>query len=101
MNSDSRSKCRCCAEEPGVKAVCGFLTGQIGPGGHTADSVDRVTAETVVQQLTISNPKAQQDSVDLLLGGRLQGRIEGGGLGSDVEDLCRIEPQFSSFNESG
>lgn len=63
-----------------MKVVCGFLTGQIGPGGHTADAVDRVTAETVVQQLTISNPKAQQDSVDLLLGGGLQGRIRGGGI---------------------
>lgn len=37
----------------------GFLTVQLGPGGRAVDGVNRVTAETIIQQLPISNPKAQ------------------------------------------
>lgn len=53
------------------------LTCQLSPGGHTADRVNRVAAETVVQQLTISNSIAQQDSIDLLLRGALRGERRG------------------------
>lgn len=50
------------------------LTGQVRPGGNAADGVSRVAAQAIVQQLTIPDPKAQQDPVDLLLGGGLRGR---------------------------
>lgn len=50
------------------------LTGQVGPGGDAADGVSQVAAQPVVQQLAVSDAEAQQDPVDLLLGGRLCGR---------------------------
>lgn len=51
----------------------GRLTGQLGPGRHAADGVDRISPQTVVEQLPIPDPRAQQDSIDLLLGWGLQG----------------------------
>lgn len=52
------------------------LTGQVGPGGDAAEGVGGVAAQAVVQQLPEAQPEAQQDAVDLLLGGGLR---EGGG----------------------
>lgn len=54
------------------------LTGQVRPGRDAADGVGGVAAQTVVQQLPISDPEAQQDPVDLLLGGGLRGGEETG-----------------------
>lgn len=49
------------------------LTAQVGPGGDAADGVSRVAAQAIVQQLAVSQPEAQQDPVDLLLGRGLRG----------------------------
>lgn len=35
------------------------LTGELCPGGHAVDGVDGVTADAIVQQLAVPNPKAQ------------------------------------------
>lgn len=64
--------CECCWSEGGGNG----LTGQVGPGGDAADGVSGVAAQAIVQQLAVSQPKAQQDPVDLLLGGRLRGGRE-------------------------
>lgn len=52
------------------------LTGQVGPGGDAAEGVSGVAAQAVVQQLAVPQPEAQQDAVDLLLGGGLRGEGE-------------------------
>lgn len=50
-----------------------FLTRELGPGrGGTVDGADGVTTETVVQELPVSDPKAQKDPINLFLGGGLQ-----------------------------
>lgn len=76
-----------CEEGEGVQVEAngglsrrGRLTGQLSPGRHAADGVDRISPQTVVEQLPIPDPRAQQDSIDLLLGWGLQGNKTDGGV---------------------
>ena len=66
-----------------------FLTRELGPGGRAVGGVRGVAAEAVVRQLTVPDPEAQQDPVDLLLGGRLQGGKDGGLRSGEAKPIFR------------
>lgn len=67
------------------------LTSQVRPGRNAADGVSGVAAQAIVQQLAISDAKAQQDPVDFLLRGGLQGG-EDEKL-SDIRELSLRRPR--------
>lgn len=59
--------------------VCFMLTGEFCPAGRSAtDGMNAETSESIIKQLPISDPEAQQDPVNLLLrrGLRTTGQAE-------------------------
>lgn len=53
-----------------------WLTRELRPASHwVVDGADSESAQAIIVELSVANPKTQQDAVDLLLRGGLQIRL--------------------------